>query len=291
MRLTELWEEGGRPTVSFELFPARTPKAEGKLVKVIDKLCAVKPSFFSVTFGAGGSTREGSLELVRFLKQERGQEVLAYFAGYGLGPQQITDALDAYRDLGVENVLAVRGDPPEEPIEPHPESLPHASDLLRLIDGRYDFCLGAGGYPEGHKDAPSLEDDLRYIKLKVECGARYIVTNFFYDNRFFFNFRDHCHELGINVPIVPGLMPIFSVKALENLAGLCGATITEDVRHGLANIDQSDSDAVVTFGVEFAAAQCRELLAAGVPGLHIYTIDKSKAAVRLVKTLREEGLI
>ena len=290
MKLTERWESG-RPTVSFELFPARTPKAEGKLAKVIDKLAALEPDFVSVTFGAGGSTREGSHQLLRLLKQERGLEVLAYFAGFGLGPRQITEVLDGYREIGVENLLAVRGDPPEEGPAPDPEAFAHASDLLAFIGERYDLCLGAAGYPEGHKEADGLEGDLPYIKLKVERGARFIVANYFYDNRFFFHFRDRCHALGIRVPILPGVMPIFSVKMMESLAALCGATITEELRRELSAIDVEDKDALAELGVGFAARQCRELLAAGVPGLHIYTMDRARSAVGLVGRLRDEGLL
>ena len=292
MKITELWSPGREPTVSFELFPARSEKGAVSLEKAIDKLSALKPDFVSVTFGAGGSTREGSRQLVAKLKHEKGLEVIAYFACYGLGPEDITAVLDSYRNMGLENILAVRGDPPhDEDFEPHPDSLPHASDLLAFIRPRYDFCLGVAGYPEGHIDAPSKERDLEYLKLKVEQGAEYIITNYFYDNAYFFDFAGRCRAAGIQVPIVPGVMPIYSVKMMEMLAGMCGATITDGIRRGIASLPEGDKEALVEFGIEFATRQCRSLLEAGVPGLHIYTMNRSISAVAIVNQLRSEGLL
>jgi len=190
MKLTETWESKPKPTISFELLPPRTPKAAVNLDKAIDKLAALEPDFVSVTFGAGGSTREGSYELVSKLIKDKGLLTLAYVTCYGLGPDDLMAVLDDYRELGVENVLAVRGDPPHgrEDFQPHPESLAHASDFLEFMRPRYDFCLGCAGYPEGHIDAQSKEKDLEFLKLKVDCGAEYIVANYFYDNRFYFDF-------------------------------------------------------------------------------------------------------
>lgn len=293
MRLSERWQSGGRPTVSFEVFPARTPKAAARLPKVLDKLVALEPDFFSVTFGAGGTTTEGSYRLARALVEDHGQQVLAYFAGFGLGPQQICAALDPYRDLGIDNVLVVRGDEPrgQQEFEPHPGSLPHASDLLAFISERYGFCLGAAGYPEGHVQAESPQADLGFLRLKVERGAQFIVANYFYDTRFFLDFRQRCRAAGIAVPIVPGVMPVFSVKMMESLASLCGATLTDELRAGVATLDPSDKGALVRFGVDFATAQCRELLAAGVPGLHFYTMDRTNSVTGILRTLRDEGLL
>jgi methylenetetrahydrofolate reductase (NADPH) len=229
---------------------------------------------------------------VEKLKREQGLEVIAYFAGYGLGPEEISAVLNDYQALGVESILAVRGDPPrEEGFEPHPDSLPHASDLVAFIRPRYSFCIGVAGYPEGHVDAPSREKDLEYLKLKVDQGAEYIITNYCYDNRYFFDFVERCRGNGIEVPIVPGVMPIYSVKMMEMLAGICGATITDKVRQGIASLAEGDREALVAFGIEFAVNQCAELLEAGVPGLHIYTMDRSKSTVGIVNRLRSEGLL
>lgn len=292
MRVTDIWTANPKPTVSFELFPARSEKAAENLEKAIDALTSLEPDFVSVTFGAGGSTREGSYELVRKLKREKGLEVIAYFACYGLGPDDIRSVLDDYQALGIENVLAVRGDVPHEgDFEPHPESLAHASDLVAFIKPMYDFCLGVAGYPEGHIDAASLEKDLEFLKMKVDLGAEYLITNYTYDNRHFFDFVDRCRAIGIAVPILPGVMPIYSVKMMERLAGLCGAEITEEIREGIASLPEDDKQALLEFGIEFAVRQCAGLIEAGVPGIHIYTMDRSISSAGIVNQLRIEGLL
>jgi len=292
MKVTDLWTSDCKPTVSFEVFPARSEKAAANLEKAVDKLAALNPDFMSVTFGAGGSTRDGSRQLIEKLMNEKGQKVIAYFACYGLGPEDITAVLNRYRDMGVGSVLAVRGDPPrEDEFKPHPDSLAYASDLVSLIRSKYDFCLGVAGYPEGHVKAPGKEQDIEYLKLKVERGAQYIITNYFYDNSFFFDFVERCRVAGIQVPIVPGVMPIYSAKMLNMLAGLCGATITAEVKEGLAALPADDKKALTAFGIEFATRQCRDLLERGVPGLHIYTMDRSASAVGIVQGLRADGLL
>ncbi len=293
MKVTEIWKSQKKPTISFELFPARDPQAAEKLEGVIDELAALKPDFVSVTFGAGGSTREGSYNLVKKLIQEKSLRTLAYFTCYGLGPEDITAVLNAYRELGVESVLAARGDPPrdQQDFRPHPESLPHASDLLAFIRPRYDFCLGAAGYPEGHIEAVSRAQDLEYLKLKVTNGADFIITNYCYDNRLFFDFVERSRKLGIQIPILPGVMPIYSVKMMEILAKLCGATITPEIRDGLARLPEGDKEAITDFGIDFAINQCKDLLDAGVPGIHLYTMDRAKSAVEIVNRLREANLL
>ncbi|MHC4174214.1 MAG: methylenetetrahydrofolate reductase [Planctomycetota bacterium] len=293
MKVTELWSSRQKPTISFELFPPRSPKGAEKLENTIDVLAGLKPDFVSVTFGAGGSTREGSYQLIEKLKNEKKLEVMAYFACYGLGPDDINAVLDSYQALRVENVLAVRGDLPreQEDFKPHPDSLPHASDLIAFIRPRYSFCLGAAGYPEGHIDCQSKGKDIEYLKLKVDNGAEYIISNYFYDNKYFFDFVERCRAIGIDVPILPGVMPIYSVKMMKMLAGMCGATISNEVRQGIASLPEGDKEALVNFGIEFAVGQCKELLGAEVPGLHFYTMDLSKSAVGIINRLRTDGLL
>jgi methylenetetrahydrofolate reductase (NADPH) len=193
----------------------------------------------------------------------------------------------------VQNILAVHGDEPREleGFEPHPQSLPYASDLVAFISSHYDFCLGAAGYPESHIDAQSKEKDIDILKLKVDNGAEFIITNYFYDNSYFFDFLGRCQAAGINIPILPGVMPVYSVKMMEMLAGLCGATITDTLRMGLAALPEDDKGALNDFGIDFAAAQCQDLLKAGVVGLHIYTMDRSSSTVGIVNRLRSGGLL
>jgi methylenetetrahydrofolate reductase (NADPH) len=201
--------------------------------------------------------------------------------------------LTAYKNLGVENILAVRGDEPhgQEDFQPHPDSFSHASDFIRSINPQFDFCLGAAGYPEGHIDAESREKDLEYLKMKVDLGAEYIFANYFYDNRFFFDFLERCKAADINVPIVPGVMPVFSAKLTQSLSELCGATITKELRAGLDSIAEDDKEGIADFGVDFATTQCEELIKSGVPGIHIYTMDRSKTPCEIVKRLREQDLL
>lgn len=290
---TNLWDHGHQ-TVSFEFFPPKSEKAEVNLGKAIDKLLKLGPDFVSVTFGAGGLTREGSHQLVSKLKLDKGfEKVLPYMACYGLGPDDLKRILDKYKELGIDTIFAVRGDRPQgiDNFTEHPESLAHASDFLSFIRTNYDFTLGAAGYPEGHVEAKSIEEDIKYLKLKVENGARFIISQYFYDNSFYFDFVQRCREADITVPIVAGVMPIYNVKLLENLASLCGATITEEVKEELANISPEDKSAVSDFGIEFATKQCRELLEKGASGLHFYTMNRSKSVLEIINRLREEKVL
>ena len=292
MNVIDLWNTKKSPTLSFELFPARSEKGAHKLEGVIDDLAGLQPDFVSVTFGAGGSTRDGSRQLIDKLLNEKRLHVIAYFAGYGLGPDDILSVLNSYKELGIETILVVRGDPPEsESFTPHPDSMAHASELLAFIGERYQFCMGSTGYPEGHIEAESREKDLYYLKRKVEEGASYVITNYCYDNRYYFDFVDQCRSNGITVPLLPGVMPIYSIKMMNMLAKLCGATITKEIEDGLAALPPDDQEAHEQFGIELAIRQCRELLAQGVPGIHLYTMDRSRAALAIVGQLRKEGLL
>jgi methylenetetrahydrofolate reductase (NADPH) len=219
-------------------------------------------------------------------------ETLAYFAGYGLGPDEIISVLDDYLAMGVENLLVVRGDPPhEEDFQPHPDSFSYANELMAFIRPKYDFCIGVAGYPEGHIDAESKEKDIEYLKLKVDQGAEYIITNYCYDNQFFFDYLDRVRAAGIDLPILPGVMPIYSIKMMEMLAGLCGATITEEIHEGIDELPEGDTGALLDFGIDFAIRQCADLIEAGVSGLHIYTMDRSASTTGILHGLRGEGLI
>jgi len=292
MKVIDIWKSASKPVVSFELFPAKSNEAAEKLDKTIDALIELKPSFFSVTFGAGGSTREGSYQLVYKLLKEKKVDVIAYFAGYGLNPADINKVLDDFNAAGLENLLVVRGDPPkDEEYTPHPDSMSYADELLRFIQPKYEFCLGAAGYPEGHIEAQSQDEDLKYLKQKVEAGSEYIITNYFYDNVYFFDFVKRCEKIGINVPIIPGIMPIYSIKMMNILANLCGATITDELKKGLADLKPDNKEALISFGVNFALHQCRDLIEKGIPGLHFYTMDRKDSVERIVKQLADEDLI
>ena len=293
MRVANLYENSGKhPLISFEFSRPKNEMVAANLDKALDSLTRLSPDYVSVTFGAGGSTREGSFELLDSLKNKRGLNVVAYIAGIGLGPEEVTEALEKFKSIGVETVFVIRGDAPtwDENYKPHPDAMPNASDLLRFIKSRYDFCLGAAGYPETHMEALSPEKDLDYLKLKVDEGAEYIVAQYFYDNQYFYDYLDRVQANGINVPVVPGVMPIYTVKMTENLARICGTTITEKVRNGLDSLPPEDKEAVLQYGIDLATDQCKDLLKHGVPGLHFYTMNRGKSLVSIMDKLKADGM-
>jgi len=292
MRVANLYEKSGlHPLLSFEFSRPKNEMAAANLDRTLDSLTRLSPDYVSVTFGAGGSSREGSYELLDTLKNKRGLNVVAYIAGIGLGPEEVLEALEKFKSIGVETVFVIRGDAPtwDENYKPHPDAMLYASDLLKFIKSRYDFCLGAAGYPETHMEAVSPEKDLDYLKLKVDEGAEYIVAQYFYDNQYFYDYLDRIQANGINVPVVPGVMPIYTVKMTENLARICGTTITEKVRNGLDSLPPEDKEAVLQYGIDLATDQCKDLLKHGVPGLHFYTMNRGKSIASIMDKLKADG--
>ncbi|MFO7751822.1 MAG: methylenetetrahydrofolate reductase [Desulfobacteraceae bacterium] len=291
MRVTELYQKK-QPVLSMEFFPPRNPEAREKFSTTIDTLAGSGADYMSVTFGAGGSNREGSLQTVKDIMIEKQQPTVAYIAGYGLGPEEITGVLDRYKDLGVETIFVIRGDrPKQEDFVPHPDSFPHASDMIAFIRDRYDFTIGCAGYPEGHIEADSLDRDIEYLKLKIDNGAEYVVAQFCYDNAYFFNFVDKCRAAGIDVPIIPGIMPVYTAKMTRILSKVCGATITPELQKRLDAVDEEDKEAVLNLGIDFAAEQCRDLLQKQVAGLHFYTMNRSRSTTEIISRLKKENLL
>lgn len=291
MRVTNLYHEK-KPVISMELFPPRNEKAEKSFGPLIDKLAAKSPDYMSVTFGAGGSTRDGSYQAVKKIISDKNLPTVAYIAGYGLGPDEITAVLENYKSLGVETIFVIRGDKPQgNDFKSHPDSFSYASDIITFIKDRYDFTLGCAGYPETHIEAESLEKDMQYLKLKVENGAEYIVTQYFYDNRYFFEYREKCRSCGIDVPIIPGIMPVYTVNMTNMLAKVCGSSITNDLKGLLDRVDPDDKAAALNIGIDFATDQCRALLKEGVAGLHFYTMDRSKSTSEIIHRLKNENLL
>jgi methylenetetrahydrofolate reductase (NADPH) len=292
MRFEKIWINRDKPTVSFELFPQEGKKKD-KLYAKLEKFSKLKPDFISVTFGAGGSTRIGSLELIKNLKEVYSGRILAYLAGYGLSKREIVDVMDSYAGDRVDSILAVRGDKPEDLDDSQiaSDSFEHADQLVQFISGRYDFPLGVAGYPEGHKECVSIDQDVDYLKSKIDSGASYIISQYFYENLYFYKFRDRCRSVGIKVPIIAGVMPVYNVKAMEKLSRLCGATVTHRIKHGLKQIDKNDKNEINEFGIGFAVEQCRDLIGNGVDGIHFYTMNRTKSIVSILKCLRAADLI
>lgn len=285
MNVARLYESK-RPVISMEFFPPRNEEAARSFSKTIDDLAELKPDYMSITFGAGGSTRDGSYQAVKEVMIAKKQPTVAYIAGYGLGPAEITDVLDKYQDLGIKTIFVIRGDKPrDDQFISHPQSFSHASEMIAFIKQRYDFTLGCAGYPEGHVEAKSLEKDIEYLKRKVDNGAEYVVAQYFYDNAFFFDYVEKCRAAGIAVPIIPGIMPVYTVKMTHMLCKVCGAAITADLQGKLDAVDANDKEAVLQLGIDFATAQCRGLLKEGVAGLHFYTMDRSHSTKQILNNL------
>ena len=291
MRVAHLYKSNN-PVISMEFFPPRNDKATETFDKVIGGLAQLKPDYMSITFGAGGSTRDGSYQTVKRLILDKNLPTVAYIAGYGLAPHEIIEVLDKYKALGVETIFVIRGDKPKgDDVAAHPDAFRYASEMISFIKERYDFTLGCAGYPEGHVEAESLEKDIEYLKLKVDNGAEYVVAQYFYDNRYFFDYVEKCRAIGINVPIIPGIMPVYTVKMTKNLSGICGTTITDKLQRRFEVVDTDDKDMVLNLGIDFATEQCRDLLKKGVAGLHFYTMDRSKSITEIINRLKQENLL
>lgn len=275
-----------RFTLSFEFFP---PKREGNLESLfvtIKELIDLKPDFISVTYGAGGSTREKSLEIASRVKKEIGMEVLAHLTCVQSTRDDIARILEAFRAENVENILALRGDPPagmEKFITPE-GGFSYASDLVGFIKKMEFFSIGVAGSPEGHIEAPSLEEDIKNLKRKVDAGADFIITQLFFDNSYFYRFRDRTLALGINVPILPGVFPILNYKQVERIAGLCGASIPRRLAGRIEKVRDKNEE-VEKYGIEYATLQTEDLIKNDAAGIHIYSMNRSEPVHRILKDL------
>jgi methylenetetrahydrofolate reductase (NADPH) len=282
MRIAELFGRG-RPVFSFEFFPPRTDKGYELLYRSIEELKRLDPDFVSVTWGAGGSTRRKTVELVGRIQQQLGVTAMAHLSCIGSSSAQLATTLDRLRDTGIENVLALGGDRPPDYVPP-PDGFGYANELVSFIRSRWDFCLGAACYPETHKDAPSPEADLANLVRKVEAGVDFLITQLFFDNQDYFDFLPRARAAGIQLPIVPGIMPIISVANIRRMAALSGAKLPPELARRLADVEHDDG-LTMDVGVEWATLQCRELLDRGVPGIHFYTLNKSPASRRIFESL------
>jgi methylenetetrahydrofolate reductase (NADPH) len=282
--------ERGEPVFSFEFFPPRTDEGVKALFATVEALRPLAPGFVSVTFGAGGSTRARTVELVKRLKLETEIEAMAHVTCVGASRDEIAAILDQFTEAGVQNVLALRGDPPkgEATFTPHPDGFSHASELVAFIrgqPGRWSFCLGAAAYPEGHPETRDLDADLRHLKTKVEAGADFLVTQLFFRNAAYEGFVARARAAGIRVPVLPGIMPFTSVEQVERFTATCGASIPP-LLHAAMEVRRSDPDAARDLGVAYASLQCQDLLRRGAPGVHFYTLNRSTSTRAIVAALR-----
>ncbi|MEP6655009.1 MAG: methylenetetrahydrofolate reductase [NAD(P)H] [Myxococcales bacterium] len=292
MKIRDLFSQG-KPLFSFEFFPPKSDAGMANLEKTIRELVDLNPAYVSVTYGAGGSARERTVALVTRIQDELGLCAMAHFTCVGSGKEEMGQVLDRLVDGGIENIIALRGDPPAgaEVFEQAPDGFAHASELVTFIRRRFGdrICLAGAGYPEGHVECRDLESDMAHLAAKVKAGADFLITQLFFDNQHYFSFVKRARAAGITVPIVPGLMPIGNLAQIERFTKLCGATIPAAL---FAELDRCRDDpaAVAALGVAHATAQAVELLHGGAPGIHFYTLNQSPASRVILTALRAARL-
>ena len=279
----------GRPVLSIEFFPPKTEKGEDTLMRrTLPGLVRLGPDYCSVTYGAGGGTRESTLRIVREIHETHGLVGMAHLTCVGSTRESLRRYLDEARDSGIRNILALRGDPPGGTGEFRPVEggFEYSYQLAELIRSYGCFSIGAAGFPEGHIACrEGREVDWGHLRSKVEAGVEFILTQLFFDNRDYFAFRDHVNgKLGLDVPLCPGVLPILSGRQIRRFATLCGASIPPQMAEALERYGEDD-EAVAAYGVEHATRQCRDLLDAGVPGLHFYCLNRVGSTARVVENL------
>jgi methylenetetrahydrofolate reductase (NADPH) len=285
MRIADRFGQGD-PLFSFEFFPPKTDRGFASLYRTIQEVQLLNPDFVSVTWGAGGSTRSKTLDIVLRIQQEIGLTAMAHLSCIGSGPVQLADTLDRLQAGGIENVLALGGDRPTD-YEPPPGAFSYANELVSFIRSRWSFCLGGACYPETHPTAPNPHVDLENLLRKVNAGVDFLITQLFFDNADFFRFVNRARGRGITVPIVPGIMPILNAASIRRMTWLSGAKLPGELRAKLSEVEHDDA-LTREVGIEWATRQCRELLERGVPGIHFYTLNKSTATRAIFRELLEE---
>ena len=277
----------GPPCFSFEFFPPKSEGGVAQLFTTLKELADLQPGFVSVTYGAGGSTRQLTVELTSAIKRETGIEAMAHLTCVGHGRAELAEILMRLDSAGIENVLALRGDPPtDQPtFTAAPDGFSHGNELMQFIRARgHRFCLGGACYPEAHLESEGLDDEIEHTRRKVGDGAEFLITQLFFDNAFYFHFVERARKAGITCPIVPGLMPITNIAQIDRITRMCGATVPMRLRLALEK-KKDDPEAVLQLGVAHATLQSADLLANGAPGVHFYTLNRSRASRMIVTAL------
>jgi methylenetetrahydrofolate reductase (NADPH) len=276
-----------RPVFSFEFFPPKTDEGLVNLRETLAVLSYDEPDFVSVTYGALGSTRDTTIDIVKWIKQDLGIEAMAHFTCVGATVAELRATLDEIEAAGVDNVLALRGDPPagqEEWIQTD-GGLLYSTELIELLAQHYGFAVGAAAFPEVHPQAESAESDIRFLKAKQDAGASFLITQLFFDNEYYFEFVARAREAGVTVPIIPGVMPVTNLRNIKRITELCKSEIPEPYERQL-EAREDDPQALQDLGVAYATLQCVDLLARGAPGIHFYTLNRSPATRAILAALR-----
>lgn len=289
MRIDEVFARG-QSTLSFEFFPPKNEESEAQLFQAIGELQPLRPSFVSITRTGGGAPP--TLDLTARVQNELGFPAMSHLTCAGYTQEEIGGLLDQAWDRGIRNILALRGDaaPGQTTFSATEGGFSYASDLVSYVAARHDFCIGVAGYPEGHPQSLNLIRDAEYLKLKIDNGAQFVVTQLFFDNADYYRYRDRLHGMGVQVPLVAGIMPIGNVAQIKRFVTLCGAKIPHSLLLRLESLE-SDPASVHAAGVEYAIRQCEDLLANGAEGVHFYTLNKSKATVLISQALTMKQLV
>ena len=277
-------------SISFEFFPPRNERGHRAFFRSLDRLSAFRPSFVSVTYGAGGSTKEVTEEMVVSVLRDTPHLPMAHLTCSAQTTREVDEVLRRLDAAGIENVIALRGDPPRgsDRFVPVEDGFAHSTDLIRHIRENYDLGVAGACYPETHPEAVSPESDLEYAKMKVDLGAEFLVSQLFFDNRDFFGFVDRARQAGIEAPIIAGIMPILSATQIRRMTALCGAGIPPALDEKLSR-HEGDDDAVRELGIEQATRQVRELWDNGVDGVHFYVLNRARSVTRILRDLRLPG--
>ena len=278
--------EQGKPLFSVEFFPPKDDAGGERMLETAAQIQPHQPDFVSITYGAGGGTRATTMRYARLLKEEHGFEVMPHLTCVGHTRDELLEILEEFAEAGFRNVMALRGDPPkgETTFKPVPGGLSYGSDLVALIRENFpDFGIGVGGYPEKHPEASDFDSDLKHLKIKVDAGADFITTQLFFDNSVYFDFVSRCRSRGIEIPVLPGLLPVLSIGQVRRFCTMCEAGLPSALEHGLEAAPEDEQPVV---GAEWALSQTKALLAGGAPGYHLYALNKSDSTLRILEGLQ-----
>ena len=278
----------GIPTLSYEFSPPKNPADWATLYSTLGAIAKQAPDFVSVTYGAGGSNRQKTVDLVSRIERELDIEAVPHLTCVGHSRKEIQEILTTLQAAGIQHLMALRGDAPtnDASYQPHPDGFAHASDLIEYARANFDFHIACAFYPEKHPDAEHLDDDIKWLRFKQDCGAEFATSQLFFDNAFYYEFRDHAAKAGITMPLIAGILPVTSLGQLTRIGELSG----QDIPRKLIDfLGEGTDKEIQERGIEYATAQCRDLLQNGAPGVHLYTFNRATSSVRLTKTLRGEG--
>lgn len=284
MKFPEIYR-GKKPVFSLEIFPPKNSDGEKELFETLDILNSFCPAFISITYGAGGKTREKTLSLALKIMNRYEVDVVPHYTCVNSSRDEIAEYLQEIEDAGIENILALRGDPPigEKEFKKPENGFQYANELVKFIKRRTSLSIGVAGYPEGHKESLSKEIDLKNLKKKIDAGADVVITQLFYNNSYFTDFINRARNIGIKIPIIPGILPITNLKLIDKITNMCGATIPKNLHDRLQAI--TDTEKRRDAGINFAITQCQMLLQEGVAGIHFYTLNKSYATAKILENL------